>query len=76
VPDPLRRLFSRLDSGAVALSAEDRRDLDEDWDALRAVGLAVETTPATVVECASCDTPHLAAVFEVPTDGKPSRWSH
>ena len=76
MPDPLRRLFSRLDGGPVTLTAEERRDLDEDWEALSAGGLVVETTPATVVECASCDEPHAASVRSVPTAGLPTRWFH
>jgi len=76
VPDPLRRLFSRLDGGPVFVSAEERRDLNEDGAALAAAGVVVETTPAAVVECASCDEPHSAIVFSVPTAGRPTRWFH
>lgn len=74
--DPLRRLLARLDGGPVTLTADDRRDLDEDWPALEAVGLVAETTPATEVACRSCDEPHGGEVFRSDLDGFPTRWFH
>ncbi len=76
MPDPFRRLLSRLDGGAVVLTADDRWDLADDWDALAAAGLLAETTPATAVACASCDRPHSEVVFSVETEGRPPRWFH
>jgi len=76
MPDPLRRLFSRLDGGPVTLTDDDRRDLSEDWDALAAAGVIVETERGKVVECDSCDEPHYAAVFAFEVDGDPTRWFH
>lgn len=72
--DPFRRLFARLDGGPVILSADDRRELDEDWPALASAGLVAETTAATVVDCGACDEPRAAEVFPFETPGFPTRW--
>ena len=76
MPDPFRRLLSRLDGGAVVLTADDRWNLANDWDALAAAGLFAVTTPATAVACAAFDEPHFATVAreDAPAD-RPSQWS-